>query len=1073
MNPIHFQEQPLRTVHSKNFPGILSELGISLSVSTYQASRLLLLKGGSNTLKMDSYLFDQPMGVATDGKRLAIGGSTQIWQLGIAPGTSSQLAPPGSYDACFLPRQTHVTGDIDIHEMAYADDELWFINTRLSCLCTLDPAYSFVPRWRPPFVTAYDFSDRCHLNGLGLREGQPRYVTALGASDNREGWRSNKARGGILMDIQSNQILCEGLSMPHSPRWYNSNLWVLESGNGSLAKVDLSTGTWETIVQLPGFARGLDFCGSLAFIGLSQVRGSAFFSGIPITQRCQERICGVWIVNIENGEEVAFLKFEEAIHEIFAVTVLPGIRCPEIIAWDDDQLRTAFVLPDAALKEMVFPDPDPVVDSFAVVVPVCNIETKGISACWHTLNSIQASLNYFQQHYPKAAKTKFEVLLVDDGSTDQTVTLLKDYIHDKPHFKLVQHDRPRGLAAARNTGAKACQGKAIFFCNPDDHCRPDHIFTALKHLNTPLETSVQPQDSPPPKPKGLQLPLRRPRRRLYTLPGNYPAAVKTGIFLQEPIDPHWKQSLQEGLCLNLCVRREVHEFIEGFPEQEVLQTSLNGMEESAYNGWLKELFAVVWEPNETIELNPYSDYYCDQQFAKFQSPPKTDQGHSPEQQHYLDQIKKIIEEHNSYLQAKLQVESEVERLLRLAEQAYQQGQLDQSTELYRQCLALHSRCAEAHYKLGVIYMEQNQTGAAIVEFEQVLREQLFNSEAYHQLGLIYQLQNQTETAIAYYLQSLNLRPDQAKVRLNLAQAYLQKGDLALGFVEYEWRTQMAEVSQFDCPHPRWNGEAQLDQTILIYAEQGLEDAIQFVRLIPLVRQRCQRVILVCPPELTDLFRTAVGVDEVRTPNDIPLEAFQTYVSLSSLPLLLGITLENLPQSVPYLNVPASSKLQLSLPKAEGKLRVGICWTNEPISSDNGRYSCRLSDFRPVLKTPGIDFYSLRKVVSPVEQDQLDFWQVTDLSKQLPTFAETAAAIAQLDLIITVDTVVAHLAGALGKPVWTLLCYSPDWCWMLKRTDSPWYPTMRLFRQTVPGEWTEVFMQVQQALDQLKSSEFSS
>jgi uncharacterized protein (TIGR03032 family) len=142
---------------------------------------------------------------------LAIGGAYQIWELWNVPAVAAKIDPPGRHDACFLPRQIHVTGDIDIHEMAYVGDELWFVNTRFSCLCTLDRYHSFVPRWRPPFVTAYDLSDRCHLNGLGLRDDRPRYITALGETDSREGWRSNKATGGILMDIQTNQILCQGL----------------------------------------------------------------------------------------------------------------------------------------------------------------------------------------------------------------------------------------------------------------------------------------------------------------------------------------------------------------------------------------------------------------------------------------------------------------------------------------------------------------------------------------------------------------------------------------------------------------------------------------------------------------------------------------------------------------------------------------------------------------------------------------------------------------------------------------------------------------------------------------------
>jgi uncharacterized protein (TIGR03032 family) len=255
-----------------------------------------------------------------------------------------------------VPRRLHVTGDIDIHELAYdQDDELWAVNTRFCCLCTLDANHSFHPRWRPPFVSALAAEDRCHLNGLGMVDGRPKYVTALGTTDTPGGWRTDKASGGILMDIDSNEIVLRGLSMPHSPRCYNGKLWFLESGQGSLAMADLQHGRRETVAQVPGFTRGMDFYGPLAFIGLSQVRESAVFSGIPLVQRLKERTCGVWVVHIETGQTVGFLRFEAGVQEIFAVQVLPGIRYPEVLEWGDARLASTYVLPDAALAEVARP----------------------------------------------------------------------------------------------------------------------------------------------------------------------------------------------------------------------------------------------------------------------------------------------------------------------------------------------------------------------------------------------------------------------------------------------------------------------------------------------------------------------------------------------------------------------------------------------------------------------------------------------------------------------------------------------------------------------------------------------
>ncbi len=207
-------------------------------------------------------------------------------------------------------------------------------------------------------MSALALEDRCHLNGLALEYGQPKYVTMLGETDKQGGWRENKANGGLLMDMQTNKILVRGLSMPHSPRLYDGKLWFLESGRGSLAWLNpekLHYGdarAVETVVELPGFTRGLDFCGPLAFIGLSQVRESATFSNIPIVERLTERICGVWVVNIVTKEIVAFLRFEDAVQEIFAVQVLRGIRFPELLDWNDELVKSSYVLPDKDLADV-------------------------------------------------------------------------------------------------------------------------------------------------------------------------------------------------------------------------------------------------------------------------------------------------------------------------------------------------------------------------------------------------------------------------------------------------------------------------------------------------------------------------------------------------------------------------------------------------------------------------------------------------------------------------------------------------------------------------------------------------
>jgi uncharacterized protein (TIGR03032 family) len=346
---------PLRAVHTSNFPALLRQLGASLLVTTYQAGKLVMVRDEGDHLNTHFRGFQAPMGMALSGDRLAVGTKLQVWEFVDVPAVTAKLEPPGRHDACFLPRSCHVTGNIQIHEMAWgAGNELWVVNTRFSCLCTLDRSASFAPRWRPPFVTALEPTDRCHLNGLGMVDGRPRYVTALGETDEPAGWRANKARGGIVMDVASGEVIARGLSMPHSPRWYAGRLWVCESGTGTFGFIDPNTRRYEPIAETPGFTRGLDFAGNLAFIGLSQVRESAVFSGIPITERLtdEERTCGVCVIDLRNGEVVSLLRFETAVQEVFAVTVLPGLRYPALINDDEKLLENSFTVPDAALADV-------------------------------------------------------------------------------------------------------------------------------------------------------------------------------------------------------------------------------------------------------------------------------------------------------------------------------------------------------------------------------------------------------------------------------------------------------------------------------------------------------------------------------------------------------------------------------------------------------------------------------------------------------------------------------------------------------------------------------------------------
>ena len=347
----------LASVHTAGFPDLLRKLGSCLLLSTYQAGKLVILRPDGQSINTHFRTFTRPMGMAADGDRLVLGAHTQIIEFRNMPAVATRLQDPPRHDAVYLARRTHTTGAIDIHEMAWdREGELWFVNTLFSCLCTLNTKYSFVPHWRPPFVSSYAPEDRCHLNGLAMRDGQPRYATALGETNTPQGWRANKRNGGVLIDVQSNRIVARGLSMPHSPRWYEERLWLLESGRGTLVTIDPETGEKADIARVPGFARGLDFIGPVAFIGLSQLRESNAFTDIEITEDNADRQSGVWAVHIGTGNTIGLLKFSGGVQEIFAVQAIAGVLFPEILS-DSDYLANSYALPDAALREVSFSEP--------------------------------------------------------------------------------------------------------------------------------------------------------------------------------------------------------------------------------------------------------------------------------------------------------------------------------------------------------------------------------------------------------------------------------------------------------------------------------------------------------------------------------------------------------------------------------------------------------------------------------------------------------------------------------------------------------------------------------------------
>lgn len=318
--------------HSASFPEVLAASGASLLVSTYQAGQLVSVGVEDGRLAFDFHRFDQAMGVAVGVDQVAVGAKGQVWFLRDQSELAPRLAPAGRYDRCFLPRRSVVTGGIQCHEVVWGTDadgepDLWVVNTLFSCLAGLDPDYSFVPRWTPPFISRLAGEDRCHLNGLAVRDGAPAYVTVMAQTDKAGGWRENRITSGAVLDVASGEAVTRGLAMPHSPRWYDGQLFVLNSGLGQLQRVDLGTGERDTVALLPGYTRGLAIHDGLAYVGLSRIRESHIFGDVPLAQYHDQLKCGVGVIELATGATVATLEFTSGLEEIFDVQVVPGSRC--------------------------------------------------------------------------------------------------------------------------------------------------------------------------------------------------------------------------------------------------------------------------------------------------------------------------------------------------------------------------------------------------------------------------------------------------------------------------------------------------------------------------------------------------------------------------------------------------------------------------------------------------------------------------------------------------------------------------------------------------------------------------
>lgn len=345
-------EEKFALTSSRHFPKWLAGTGATIAFTTYQAGKLFLLGvKPDGRLSVFERTFARSMGLAVsdDGRTLALATQFQVHRFdNVLP--AGQTSADG-FDAVYAPHAGWVTGDVDAHDVGFgADGRPLFVNTLFSCVATVSDSHSFKPLWKPAFISRLAAEDRCHLNGMAVEGGEPRFVTAVSRSDVADGWRDRRVGGGIVIDVRSQEVVADGLSMPHSPRLRDGRLWLLNSGTGELGFVDLASGRFEAVAFCPGYARGLAFIGDHAVIGLSLARENRTFSGLPLDEALKERDtaarCGLAVVDLKRGDMVGWVRIEGVVRELYDVAVLPDVVRPSLIGFKSDDVRYVISIDD-------------------------------------------------------------------------------------------------------------------------------------------------------------------------------------------------------------------------------------------------------------------------------------------------------------------------------------------------------------------------------------------------------------------------------------------------------------------------------------------------------------------------------------------------------------------------------------------------------------------------------------------------------------------------------------------------------------------------------------------------------
>ena len=332
----------LELMGSRQFSAWMAEQRASLAFTTYQTGKLFMIGlQPDGRLSIFERTFNRCMGLWASQQTLFMSSLYQLWRFENAL-AEGQLH--NGYDRLYVPQVGYTTGDLDIHDVAVDENgQIIFVNTLFGCLATVDHRHSFVPLWRPPFISRLAAEDRCHLNGLAMVEGRPKYVTAVSQTDVADGWRDRRRDGGCVIDVDSNKVVVEGLSMPHSPRWYKGRLWLLDSGTGYFGALDSKKNTFERIAFCPGYIRGLAFAGDYAVVGLSKPRENKTFTGLELddnlTEKGVEARCALQVIDLCSGDVVHWLRIDGIVEELYDVVTLSGVVRPMALGFKTDEIR--------------------------------------------------------------------------------------------------------------------------------------------------------------------------------------------------------------------------------------------------------------------------------------------------------------------------------------------------------------------------------------------------------------------------------------------------------------------------------------------------------------------------------------------------------------------------------------------------------------------------------------------------------------------------------------------------------------------------------------------------------------